>query len=147
MAGSGTDSPRPEQGPEWGRSTHMGRTSERNPSWWLLSEPPAPRPALTGDATADVVVVGAGLTGLATARELHDRGLRVLVLEADRIASGSTGFTTAKVTALHGMPYTDLVDRHGRGCAQQYADANQWALQHVVGLLPDIERFPAISYT
>lgn len=125
----------------------MGRTSERNPSWWLQSEPPRPRPPLTGDVTADVAVVGAGMTGLTTARALVDRGLDVVVLEADRIASGSTGFTTAKVTSLHGLRYADLIERHGAVKAQQYADANQWAVQHVVDLDPAIERFPAVSFT
>jgi glycine/D-amino acid oxidase-like deaminating enzyme len=125
----------------------MGRTTEPNPSWWLRSEPPRPRPALDGDLTVDVAVVGAGLTGLATANELRTRGLRVAVIEADRIASGSTGFTTAKVTALHGLRYADLVGRHGRDRAQQYADANAWALERVVALDPDAERFPAITFT
>lgn len=124
----------------------MGRTAERNPSWWLLSEPPVPRPALEGDRTVDVAVVGAGLTGLAVARELVDRGVSVVVLEADRIASGSSGFTTAKVTSLHGLRYADLLSRHGRDKAQQYADANQWAVEHIA-TLTDAERLPACSYT
>ena len=124
----------------------MGRSAERNPSWWLLSEPPAPRPTLTGDVTADVAVVGAGLTGLATARELQDRGLSVVVVEADRIASGTTGFTTAKVTSQHGLVYADLIRRHGELKARAYADANQWALDRIVSLT-DAERFPALAYT
>src|SRR3954452_22747489 len=146
MTASGTEPVGLGRGPDpgsRGRSTHMGRTQERNPSWWLTSAPPRPRPALTGDVTADVAVVGAGLTGLATAHELAARGVNVVVLEADRIASGSTGFTTAKVTSLHGLRYTDLVDRHGRDRAKQYADANQWAVGRVVELDPDAQRFPA----
>ena len=39
----------------------------------------------------DVIVVGAGLTGLACAHELRSRGLRVLVLEATRRAGGVVG--------------------------------------------------------
>lgn len=40
---------------------------------------------------ADVVVVGAGVIGLATARELRARGASVLVLERTGIASGQSG--------------------------------------------------------
>ncbi|MEM6673099.1 MAG: protoporphyrinogen oxidase [Planctomycetota bacterium] len=46
--------------------------------------------AATGDVT-DAIVVGAGLTGLACARELSKRGLRVMVLEAGREVGGVVG--------------------------------------------------------
>src|SRR5688572_27746783 len=82
MAESGTERAALEQGPESGYVGHMGRSSERNQSWWMQSEQPAPRPALSDDVGADVAVVGAGLTGLATAHELQRRGLDVVVLEA-----------------------------------------------------------------
>lgn len=49
------------------------------------------RPSLTGDLRADVAVVGAGYTGLSAAIELADRGLSVVVLEADRVGSGASG--------------------------------------------------------
>ena len=124
----------------------MGRTEAPNPSWWLTSEPPQPRPSLAGDLHVDVAVVGAGLTGLATAKELRDRGVDVAVIEADRVASGSTGFTTAKVTSLHGLPYADMIGRHGEAKARQYADANQWAIEHLAGLV-ELERLPAFTYT
>src|SRR5687768_9569693 len=124
----------------------MGRSSERNLSWWMQSEPPAPGTLLAGDLDVDVAVVGAGLTGLATAHELQRRGLDVVVLEADRVASGSTGFTTAKVTSLHGLPYRDLIDRHGEHKARQYAEANQWAVSRLASMV-DVERHPACTYT
>jgi sarcosine oxidase subunit beta len=39
----------------------------------------------------DVAVVGAGITGLAIARELSGRGFRVVVLERERIGAGASG--------------------------------------------------------
>ncbi|MFW5672291.1 MAG: FAD-dependent oxidoreductase, partial [Acetivibrio ethanolgignens] len=47
----------------------------------------------------DVIVIGAGLTGLLSAYYLQEQGKQVLVLEADEIASGQTERTTAKITS------------------------------------------------
>ena len=57
-------------------------------------------PELTRDITADVAVVGGGMTGILTAYFLKEQGLQVIVLEADRIGGGQTGRTTAKITIL-----------------------------------------------
>jgi gamma-glutamylputrescine oxidase len=48
-------------------------------------------PALEGAVQADVVVVGAGFAGLSAALEMAQRGLSVVVLEADRVGSGASG--------------------------------------------------------
>ena len=62
------------------------------PSYYAASvAPPSERPSLTGDLRADVCVVGAGFTGLSAALELAERGARVVVLEARRIAWGASG--------------------------------------------------------
>ena len=52
---------------------------------------PAVLPALAEDIRADVVVVGAGFSGLSAAIECAQRGLSVVVLEADRVCSGASG--------------------------------------------------------
>ena len=63
----------------------------RNPSahvdsWYSQSAAPAPEhPRLQGRETADVVVLGAGLTGLSAALELAQAGLSVIVVEARRV--------------------------------------------------------------
>lgn len=51
----------------------------------------APLPALSGDLTADVCVIGGGFTGVNTAIELAQRGLSVVLLEARRIGWGASG--------------------------------------------------------
>lgn len=45
---------------------------------------------LKGDHTTDVVVIGGGLTGCATAYLLADAGLKVVLLEAETLTSGAT---------------------------------------------------------
>ena len=63
------------------------------PLWLDTAARPEPRPPLSGDADADLVVVGGGFTGLWTALRAVERDpeRRVLLLEADRIAEHATG--------------------------------------------------------
>ena len=70
----------------------------RLPSWWLeqalaAEGDPPPAPALAGDATADVAIVGGGYTGLWTALALRERApeLRVALLEAEICGHGPSG--------------------------------------------------------
>ncbi|WP_420637940.1 NAD(P)/FAD-dependent oxidoreductase [Candidatus Poriferisocius sp.] len=67
----------------------------RSRSFWLdtLPHPLVPRPALSGDTTADVAIVGGGYTGLWTAYYLlsMDPSLRVLVIERDITGFGASG--------------------------------------------------------
>ncbi len=51
----------------------------------------APYPSLDRELTADVCVIGGGLTGVNTALELAERGLSVVLLEARRIGWGASG--------------------------------------------------------
>ena len=50
-----------------------------------------PYPTLEGELSADVCVVGGGLTGVNTALELAEHGLSVILLEARRIGWGASG--------------------------------------------------------
>ncbi|MGW8764424.1 FAD-dependent oxidoreductase [Streptomyces sp. NPDC055815] len=126
----------------------------RGSSYWMESAPPAdPLPPLEGDLSADVVVVGAGIAGLWTARELTRAGREVVVLEAGRIATGVTGHTTGKLTSLHGLCYERLRGSQGAEAAALYAEAQEDALRQVVrfcgelGVDAEIERRPAYTYT
>lgn len=88
---------------------------------------------------ADVIVIGAGLTGLAAAWRLCREGLDVLVLEAAEVGSGTSGHTTGKITSQHHLIYHDLIDRVGEERAKIHADANQWAVEEYVQLIKDEE--------
>ena len=101
-------------------------------SLWLDTAPPGrPYPEAGAPADADVIVIGAGITGITTALRLQEAGARTILLEAGRIACGVSGQTTAKVTTQHGLVYAGLADAHGADAARHYAVANERALDWI----------------
>ncbi|MEU8660323.1 FAD-dependent oxidoreductase [Actinoplanes philippinensis] len=110
-------------------------------------------PRLAADTAADVVVIGGGIAGLSTAWELTEAGLRVVLVESDRIAAGVTGYTTAKLSALHTLIYSDLRDSRGPATAALYARSQRQAIDRVaavvarLGIDADLERVPAFTWT
>ena len=98
-------------------------------SLWLETGPEVPPfPRLEQDITADVAVIGGGIVGVTTALALHEAGVHVVLLEADRIGHGVTGHTTAKVSSQHGLIYARLRAKHGADAARTYGAANEDAL-------------------
>ena len=85
-------------------------------SLWLADRANRPSPAnalLEADRRGDVVVVGAGITGLVTAVLLARAGKSVLVLEALFAGAGATGNTTAKISLLQGTTMSKIVAKQG----------------------------------
>lgn len=85
-------------------------------------------PALAEDREADAVVVGAGIAGLSTAALLAQAGKTVIVLEGGIIGCGTTGHTTAKISALQGLKLQKIEREHGREAARRYVEAQQAGL-------------------
>ena len=56
-------------------------------------------PRLEGNHRVDVVIVGGGFTGVATAVELCEKGFKVAIVEANRIGWGATGRNGGQVTS------------------------------------------------
>lgn len=65
--------------------------------WAAVAVPRDAAPALEGDVTADAVVIGAGFTGLSTALHLARKGLKTVVLEANRVGWGASGRNNGQV--------------------------------------------------
>jgi glycine/D-amino acid oxidase-like deaminating enzyme len=87
-----------------------------------------PFPTLESNVKTDVLIIGGGLAGLLTAYQLHQLGIPYLLIEADRICSGVTRNTTAKITAQHGLIYDTLQKQFGAETAKCYYQANTEAI-------------------
>ncbi|RWF98894.1 MAG: FAD-binding oxidoreductase, partial [Mesorhizobium sp.] len=112
-------------------------------SYYVATANPAPdHPALTGDAEADLVVVGGGCTGLSAALHAAERGLKVVLLEGGKIGWGASGrnggqiipglrkgakelvraFGPERAKALFDLAFEarslvlDIIERHGIEC-------------------------------
>ena len=131
----------------------MSNGGRDDDSLWLATAPESSYPVFTGDLRCDIVVVGGGITGLTTAYLLHQRGAKVALIERHRLATGTTGKTTAKVSSLHSLSYHQLAAKKGEEKARQYGEANQAALGLISSLVSELdidcwfERAPAYTYT
>lgn len=117
----------------------MNTPADDHRSYWIDTAPPGPlHPPLESDLTVDVAVVGGGIAGLSTAWELARAGRRVAVLEADRIAAGVTGHTTAKLSVLHTLVYARLRRTRGPEAAKLYARSQTEAVRHAAEIVDEL---------
>lgn len=93
---------------------------------------------LSGDRKTDVLVIGGGMAGLLCAYKLKNAGVDVLLVEADRICSGVTSKTTAKITSQHGLIYHKLLKNLGKEQAKLYLQANESAVGEYAALCKEI---------
>lgn len=83
---------------------------------------------LKQDLKVHTAVIGGGMAGILTAYLLQKQGVDTVVLETQRIGSGQTKHTTAKITSQHNLIYHKLLQSLGEERAKLYADANEKAI-------------------
>lgn len=121
--------------------------------YWLASTKKPEYPTLEEDISVDVAIVGGGMVGITSAYILKNKGLKVAIIEGHRIAQGTTGHTTAKITSQHGLIYDKLITKFSEEKAKQYANANEAAIDFIANLVQekdidcDFSRRPAYVYT
>ena len=79
----------------------------------------------------DVCVVGAGIVGVSTAWKLQEQGKKVIILEANRVAQGTTGYTSAKITSMHKIKYSVVEGKFNTEAAKLYGKANEDAIHEM----------------
>src|ERR1044072_6663512 len=106
-------------------------------------------PKLTSNVSVDVLVVGAGVTGITTAHLLKKAGFTVALIEREQVASIDTGHTTAHLTYVTDVQLQELVRNFGEDHAQATWDAGGAAIDEIErivgeeGIACEFARVPA----
>ena len=96
---------------------------------WNSTPVPLGEPAPRGTLRADVLVVGAGMTGISTALNLQERGRKVLLVDRRGAVEGETGKTTSHCTSFLDTRYAELVRSYGLAPTRRLLDLTRTALQ------------------
>jgi glycine/D-amino acid oxidase-like deaminating enzyme len=109
-------------------------TEMQTASYWSATSSLPAFPAIDRDIAVDVVVVGAGLTGITTACLLKQEGARVALIERDRIAAGDTSRTTAHLTYVTDERLHKLADAFGNDAAKAFWEAGAAAIASIAAI-------------
>jgi len=111
----------------------------RNVPFWIDSASIQRFPRLEKNVNVDVVVAGAGVTGITTAYLLKETGLTVALIERERFASMDTGHTTAHLTYITDVELQELTRNFGDDHAQAAWDAGAAAIDEIQRIVQDEE--------
>ena len=106
--------------------------------------------SLCGDEKTDVLIIGGGMCGLLCAYMLKNAGVDCILVEQDKILSGVTNRTTAKITFQHGLIYDKILNRYGSEKASLYYQSQKKALEKYKELAikdDDLEECASLVYS
>ncbi len=106
--------------------------------WNEYSNRPA-FPTLKNDIKTDVLIIGGGIAGILAAHFLQEKGVPYVLVEKDKICSGTTGNTTAKITFQHGLIYNKILRSEGVEKAKIYLQGNKMAFEKYSELCKNID--------
>ncbi len=100
-------------------------------SLWLKGINEKILPSLSDNITADVLIIGGGITGISTAFYLRNSNLNVVLVDSNRIGYGVTSKTTGKLTYLQELIYNKIQSNYGFKVAKKYLDSQKYAIELV----------------
>ena len=118
---------------------HLSANGSDHPSHWRRTVDPGGWPVAADRAYTDVAVVGAGITGLTTAFLLKQTGYRVMILEADKVGSGSTGGSNGRLSALEAPAFATRERERGPEGARIFAAAMGWTMDQVAETVESLD--------
>src|SRR4029450_4221453 len=98
---------------------------------WIDDTPIQKFPELQRNVNADVLIVGAGITGITAAYLLKKTGATVALVERERVAARDTGHTTAHLTCVTDVQLQELAHNFGEDHAQAAWDAGADAIDEI----------------
>src|SRR6266567_7756783 len=124
----------------------------KNVPVWIDTAPIRKFPKLQKNINVDVLVVGAGVTGITTAYLLKKAGSTIALIDREHVASIDTGHTTAHLTYVTDVQLQELTRNFGDDHAQAAWDAGAAAMDEIEsivraeGIECEFTRVPAYVY-
>ena len=103
--------------------------------YWLDTAKIKSFPALNRDISVDVLVIGAGITGITAAYLLKQSGLSVALIERERAAIRDTGHTSAHLTCVTDTGLDTLQRKFGADHAEAVWDAGAAAIDEIEAIV------------
>ncbi len=91
------------------------------------------------ELSVDVVIVGAGITGLTAAKYLAAAGKSIVILDAGPIGSGTTGLSSAHLSTLCDYSYSDTIERYGLETAKTLARSMEEGIEIIESTVSEIK--------
>ena len=113
----------------------MTNIVHKNPSklksFWLADIQFPGFSALKENLSTDILIIGAGITGISTAYCLAKMGKKVTVIDAGEIAGGETGHTAAHLTYAVDYDYSELEKSFGADKARLVLQSHRSAIDFI----------------
>lgn len=94
-------------------------------------------PQLKENIKTEVTVVGGGITGITTAYLLAKKGVKVVLIDRGKLTNATTGHTTAKITAQHGIIYHEFMSHFSHEEAALYYESQSEALKSIRNIIQE----------
>ncbi|WGQ10665.1 FAD-binding oxidoreductase [Pedobacter gandavensis] len=95
--------------------------------------------ALEGNKIYDVLVVGAGITGITAALLLQRSGLSCLIAEAQQPGFGTTGGTSAHLNTFFDATYPEVENDFGKDAAKLLAQGGKEAFSMIQAFVKELD--------
>src|SRR5213083_1862328 len=109
----------------------------KSTSLWLDTVHTFDAPPLTTDQTADICVVGAGISGLTIAYLLARQGKSVVVVDARGVGAGETSMTTAHLSYVIDDTFREIQRLHGPDGARLACQSHRTAIDQIERICSD----------
>lgn len=85
----------------------------------------------------DILIIGAGITGLTTAHFLKNSNKRVTIIDKSKVGMGVTSKTTAKISYLQQTIYQTLEKKFNKNTAKKYLDSQIETINIIKNIVKD----------
>lgn len=107
--------------------------------WTATANPKKNRPSLVGNEQTDVIIVGAGFTGISASLHLQQKGYNSIVLEQETVGWGASGRNGGMLLPGYKPTLVELADKWGVDEAKQLNDLSIESLRLVEQLTKDYQ--------